>query len=83
MRIEHTETSEVPNTMSTELYIDNGPITSIVRKGGHWVIFNDGTGDNPENDHMKCSECGQYWSDPQYSKVFKYCFNCGAEMDLN
>lgn len=30
--------------------------------------------------HLKCSECGQYWSVDGHAKTFKYCFNCGAKM---
>ena len=43
----------------------------------HWVVFKDEQG----NWHMKCSNCGQYWSMPQNAKTFKRCFSCGAKMD--
>ena len=43
----------------------------------HWIVFIDEQG----NRHMKCSNCGQYWSMAQNAKTFKRCFACGAKMD--
>ena len=46
-------------------------------KTGHWIRFKefeDGCY------HIKCSECGQYWSIVGHAKIFKHCFNCGAKM---
>lgn len=47
------------------------------QKTGHWIRFKEF-----ENGyyHIKCSECGQYWSVDGHAKVFKHCFNCGAKM---
>ena len=47
-------------------------------KTGHWIRFKEF-----ENGyyHIKCSECGQYWSIDGHAKTFKYCFNCGARME--
>ena len=46
---------------------------------GHWIRFKEF-----ENGyyHIKCSECGQYWSIDGHAKIFKYCFNCGAKMEV-
>ena len=46
-------------------------------KTGHWIRFKEF-----ENGyyHIKCSECGQYWSVDGHAKIFKHCFNCGAKM---
>ena len=48
------------------------------KKTGHWIRFKEF-----ENGyyHIKCSECGQYWSIDGHAKTFKYCFNCGARME--
>lgn len=47
------------------------------QKTGHWIRFKEF-----ENGyyHIRCSECGQYWSVDGHAKVFKHCFNCGAKM---
>lgn len=47
-------------------------------KTGHWIRFKEF-----ENGyyHIKCSECGQYWSVDGHAKIFRYCFNCGAKME--
>jgi ribosomal protein S27E len=47
-------------------------------KTGHWIRFKEF-----ENGyyHIKCSECGQYWSIDGHAKIFRYCFNCGAKME--
>lgn len=47
------------------------------REKGEWLKFK-----NFESGyfHIKCSNCGQYWSIDNHAKTFKYCFNCGAEM---
>jgi len=51
-------------------------IPSVENKG-EWIRFK-----NFENGyyHIKCSKCGQYWSIDDHAKIFKYCFNCGADM---
>ena len=36
--------------------------------------------DPPQPEHIKCSNCGQYWAISEHAKIFKYCFNCGAKM---
>ena len=48
-----------------------------VPKKGEWIRFK-----NFESGyfHIKCSNCGQYWSIDDHAKIFKYCFNCGADM---
>lgn len=48
-------------------------------KIGRWIRFK-----NFENGyyHIKCSECGQYWSVDGHAKIFKHCFNCGAKMEV-
>lgn len=50
---------------------------SETRTKGEWIRFK-----NIENGyyHIKCSKCGQYWSIADHAKIFKYCFNCGADM---
>lgn len=47
------------------------------REKGEWIRFK-----NFESGyfHIKCSNCGQYWSIDDHAKTFKYCFNCGADM---
>ena len=47
------------------------------REKGEWIRFK-----NFESGyfHIKCSNCGQYWSIDDHAKIFKYCFNCGADM---
>lgn len=47
------------------------------REKGEWIRFK-----NFESGyfHIKCSNCGQYWSIDDHAKTFKYCFNCGAVM---
>ena len=46
-------------------------------KMGHWIRFK--TNENGYY-HIKCSECGQYWSVDGHAKMFKRCFNCGIRM---
>ena len=46
---------------------------------GQWIRFK---GFEDDYYHIKCSECGQYWSDDEYAKIFKYCFNCGVRMEM-
>ena len=61
-----------------EIYIEGTRI--ILRHEGHWEKFReDNDPKNPE--HMKCSNCGQYWAISEHEKIFKYCFNCGSKMD--
>ena len=59
--------------------IENLPPVTPTPKTGHWIKFK-----NFENgyDHIKCSECGQYWSVDGHAKIFKHCFNCGAKMEV-
>lgn len=45
---------------------------------GKWIRFKDEDGYY----HIKCSECGQYWSVDRHAKIFKYCFNCEARMEV-
>lgn len=53
---------------------------SETKKKGQWIRFK-----NIENGyyHIKCSKCGQYWSIDDHAEIFKYCFNCGADMRKN
>lgn len=56
--------------------IDNAP-TVEERPQGEWVRYRD----NPHQpEHIKCSNCGQYWSIADHDKTFDFCFKCGAEM---
>ena len=52
-------------------------VPSAQPKIGKWIRFKEF-----ENGyyHIRCSECGQYWSVDGHAKAFKYCFNCGAKM---
>ena len=54
------------------------PSVTPKSKTGHWIRFKEF-----ENGyyHIKCSECGQYWSIDGHAKIFRYCFNCGAKME--
>ena len=62
--------------------IENAPaVDAAPMVHGRWIVFNDGTPENPQRDHMKCSVCGWYWSIPEHRKVFLYCPHCGAKMD--
>jgi ribosomal protein S27E len=53
-------------------------LISLEPKTGRWIRFKEF-----ENGyyHIKCSECGQYWSIDGHAKIFRYCFNCGAKME--
>ncbi len=60
--------------------IINAPNVAVVvdrKNKGEWIRFK-----NFERGyfHIKCSKCGQYWSIDDHAKIFKYCFNCGADM---
>lgn len=47
------------------------------RPQGKWIRYRD----NPHQpEHIKCSNCGQYWSIAEHDKTFDFCFKCGAEM---
>lgn len=52
-------------------------ISALSENKGEWIKFK-----NFEEGyfHIKCSKCGQYWSIDDHAKIFKYCFNCGADM---
>ena len=63
----------IPN----EICIDGTHI--ILRHEGHLEKFRDEL-DPPQPEHMRCSNCGQYWAISEHADVFKYCFNCGADM---
>ena len=58
---------------------DKLPSVKPQERTGHWIRFKEF-----ENGyyHIKCSECGQYWSIDGHAKIFKYCFNCGAKMEV-
>lgn len=60
-----------------EVYSHVKAIPSTEPKTGYWIRFKEF-----ENGyyHIKCSECGQYWSIDGHAKIFKHCFNCGAMM---
>ena len=47
------------------------------RPKGEWIRYRD----NPHQpEHIKCSNCGQYWSVADHDKTFDFCFKCGARM---
>lgn len=47
------------------------------RPQGRWIRYRD----NPHQpEHIKCSNCGQYWSVADHDKIFDICFKCGAYM---
>ena len=47
------------------------------RPQGEWIRYRD----NPHQpEHIKCSNCGQYWSVADHDKTFDFCFKCGAYM---
>lgn len=47
------------------------------RPQGEWIRYRD----NPHQpEHIKCSNCGQYWSIADHDKTFDFCFKCGAKM---
>lgn len=47
------------------------------RPQGKWIRYRD----NPHQpEHIKCSNCGQYWSIADHDKTFDFCFKCGADM---
>jgi len=51
---------------------------SADRPTGEWIRYRD----NPHQpEHIKCSNCGQYWSIADHDKTFEYCFKCGARME--
>ena len=55
--------------------IDNAP--TVERPKGKWIRYRD----NPHQpEHIKCSNCGQYWSIADHDKIFDICFKCGAKM---
>ena len=63
-------------------YIEIVPAADVVEvRHGRWIVFNDGTEESPQRDHMRCSVCGWYWSIPEHGTVFSRCPNCGAKMD--
>ena len=63
-------------------FIQRYPAADVVEvRHGRWIVFNDGTEESPQRDHMRCSVCGWYWSIPEHRTVFSRCPNCGAKMD--
>jgi len=65
--------------ISTELHekIRDKLIRSNLRPQGEWIRYRD----NPHQpEHIKCSNCGQYWSVADHDKTFDFCFKCGAYM---
>lgn len=52
-------------------------ISALSENKGEWIKFKDF---EEGYFHIKCSKCGQYWSIDDHAKIFKYCFNCGADM---
>lgn len=52
-------------------------IENLKRPKGKWIRYRD----NPNQpEHIKCSNCGQYWSIADHDKIFDICFKCGANM---
>ncbi len=52
-------------------------IENLKRPKGKWIRYRD----NPHQpEHIKCSNCGQYWSVADHDKIFDICFKCGADM---
>lgn len=70
---------QLPNIYGIQEILDSiKPFDSFPeREKGEWIRFK-----NFESGyfHIKCSNCGQYWSIDDHAKTFKYCFNCGADM---
>ena len=50
------------------------------REKGEWIRFQS---NEFQPWHIRCSNCGQYWSIDGHAEIFKYCFNCGADMRNN
>lgn len=73
---------DVQDAICAQQIIDRQPTIDPedLRPRGHWIVFNNGTKEDPQQDHMACSRCGWYWSIPDHSKVFLYCPNCSAKM---
>ncbi len=81
-RFDREVTGEEHTAEDILMMIQTAPAAKVAPvRHGRWIIFNDGTEDNPQNDHIRCSVCGQYWSEPKHRQVFRYCPNCGAKMD--
>lgn len=58
--------------------VEKLPSVTPKPKKGHWIRFKEF---EDGYYHIKCSECGQYWSIDGHAKTFKYCFKCGAKME--
>lgn len=56
---------------------ENIYVLEELRPEGYWIRFKEF---EHGYFHIKCSNCGQYWSIADHDKIFKYCFNCGAKM---
>ena len=70
------------STDQFDALLDTIPAADVVGvRHGRWIVFNDGTEESPQRDHMRCSVCGWYWSIPEHRTVFSHCPNCGAKMD--
>lgn len=46
---------------------------------GEWVILVD---EKDLFNHIHCTNCDFYWSNERHGKIFKYCPQCGAKMDM-
>ena len=57
--------------------IDNAPAVESTRPKGKWIRYRD---EPHQPEHIKCSNCGQYWSIADHDKTFDFCFKCGAYM---
>ena len=70
------------NSYSNQLYEDIEAFDIAIkaleeRPQGKWIRYRN----NPHQpEHIKCSNCGQYWSVADHDKTFEFCFNCGADM---
>ncbi len=52
-------------------------IENLKRPQGRWIRYRD---NSHQPEHIKCSNCGQYWSVADHDKIFDICFKCGANM---
>ena len=75
----HQPNEEILTDVKAEsfIFVMDSVLSALSEDKGEWIRFK-----NFEEGyfHIKCSKCGQYWSIDDHAKIFKYCFNCGADM---
>lgn len=79
MKIKHEvrDGQLVPVSMEIEDEKEVEFLLKQLRPHGEWIRYRD----NPHQpEHIKCSNCGQYWSVADHDKTFDFCFKCGADM---